>query len=127
MAERARTPNRRGTGPTARKRRGPDATAPESAPGWFVYLLRCSDRSLYTGIARDVAARLEAHRSGRGARYTRGRGPLTVVHVEPARSRGEAQRREAAIRRLRRAEKEALAAAWRGEPPAGPSPAQRDE
>jgi putative endonuclease len=78
-------------------------------PAWQVYILRCGDGSLYTGIARDVAARLAQHQAGRGARYTRGRGPLELVHVEPAASHGDALRREAAIRRLGRAGKEALA------------------
>jgi putative endonuclease len=76
---------------------------------WFVYILRCGDGSLYTGIARDVAARLSQHVAGKGARYTRGRGPLALIHVEPAASQGEALRREAAIRRLGRRGKEALA------------------
>ncbi|WP_437945388.1 GIY-YIG nuclease family protein [Sorangium sp. So ce296] len=76
---------------------------------WHVYILRCGDGSLYTGIARDVAARLAQHEAGRGARYTRGRGPLALVHVETAADKGEALRREAAIRRLGRAGKEALA------------------
>jgi putative endonuclease len=78
---------------------------------WHVYILRCGDGSFYTGIARDVAARLAQHEAGRGARYTRGRGPLTLVHVEPAADRGEALRREAAIRRLSRAGKAALTSA----------------
>ncbi|WP_437725906.1 GIY-YIG nuclease family protein [Sorangium sp. So ce861] len=77
---------------------------------WHVYILRCGDGSLYTGIARDVEARLAQHEAGRGARYTRGRGPLALVHVEAAADKGEALRREAAIRRLGRAGKEALAA-----------------
>ncbi|WP_433933917.1 GIY-YIG nuclease family protein [Sorangium cellulosum] len=81
------------------------------AAGWHVYILRCGDGSLYTGIARDVEARLAQHAAGRGARYTRGRGPLALVHVEAAADKGEALRREAAIRRLGRAGKEALAAA----------------
>ncbi|WP_233561293.1 MULTISPECIES: GIY-YIG nuclease family protein [Sorangium] len=80
------------------------------AAGWHVYILRCGDGSLYTGIARDVEARLAQHAAGRGARYTRGRGPLALVHVETAADKGEALRREAAIRRLGRAGKEALAA-----------------
>ena len=46
---------------------------------WFAYILRCGDGSLYTGITTDVDARLEAHRSGKGAKYTRGRGPLELV------------------------------------------------
>lgn len=81
---------------------------------WHVYILRCGDGSFYTGIARDVEARVAQHAAGRGARYTRGRGPLAVVHVEPAADRGEAQRREAAIRRLGRAGKEALAGGREG-------------
>ncbi len=78
---------------------------------WQVYLLRCGDGSLYTGIARDAGARLKQHEAGKGARYTRGRGPLSLVYVEAAASHGEALRREAAIRRLGRAGKEALARA----------------
>ncbi len=81
----------------------------QETPSWFVYILRCGDGSLYTGIARDVAQRLAQHASGKGARYTRGRGPLALIHVEPAASQGEALRREAAIRRLGRRGKEALA------------------
>lgn len=75
---------------------------------WQVYVLRCGDGSLYTGIARDAAARLRQHEAGKGARYTRGRGPLAMVHLEPAASHGDALRREAAIRKLGRAGKEAL-------------------
>jgi putative endonuclease len=85
---------------------------------WHVYILRCGDGSLYTGIARDVAARLAQHVAGRGARYTRGRGPLALVHIERASDQGEALRREAAIRRLGRAGKEALASAPIGDLPA---------
>lgn len=66
---------------------------------WFIYILRCADDTLYTGIARDVDARLRAHEAGRGARYTRGRGPLAIVHVEEAATQGDALRREAQIRR----------------------------
>jgi putative endonuclease len=79
-------------------------------PEWHVYILRCADGTLYTGVAADVDARFQRHASGRGARYTRGRGPLTLVHVERAGSRGDALRREAAIRKLGRAGKEALIA-----------------
>lgn len=75
---------------------------------WQVYVLRCGDGSLYTGIARDALARLRRHEAGKGARYTRGRGPLALVHLEPAASHGDALRREAAIRKLGRAGKEAL-------------------
>ncbi len=77
---------------------------------WIVYLLRCGDGTLYAGITNDLEARLAAHRSGRGARYTRGRGPLEVVHVERRRSKGAALRREYALKRMRRADKLALCA-----------------
>ncbi|MEO6950564.1 MAG: GIY-YIG nuclease family protein [Polyangia bacterium] len=72
---------------------------------WFVYLLRCGDDSLYCGMTNDVERRLEAHRRGVGARYTRGRSPLTLVHKVRAKDRGDALRKEAAWKRLSRAEK----------------------
>jgi putative endonuclease len=75
---------------------------------WFVYVARCSDGSLYTGVARDVAARIRAHDQGRGARYTRGRGPLTVCAVRRCDGKGEALRLELAIKQLKRADKERL-------------------
>jgi len=70
-----------------------------------VYLLRCGDGSLYAGATNDVARRLAAHAAGRGARYTRSRLPVKLVWKEPARDRGAALSREAAVKRLRRAEK----------------------
>jgi putative endonuclease len=73
--------------------------------GWWVYLLRCADGTLYCGIARDVAARVRQHERGAGAKYTRGRGPFTVVYVEPAADRSQAAARERAIKRLTREEK----------------------
>ena len=78
---------------------------------WQVYVLRCGDGTLYTGIARDAGARLRRHEAGKGARYTRGRGPLAMVLLEDAASQGDALRREAAIRRLGRAGKVALISA----------------
>lgn len=75
---------------------------------WFVYIARCSDGSLYTGIARDVALRIAAHNAGRGARYTRGRGPLAVCAQRRCGSQGDALRLELAVKRLARTEKEAL-------------------
>lgn len=77
---------------------------------WFVYMLRCADGTLYTGITTDVDRRVVEHNggSGLGARYTRSRRPVTLAHVEPARDRAEAARREAAIKRLDRAHKLAL-------------------
>src|SRR5215831_6116809 len=75
---------------------------------WHVYLARCSDGSLYCGIALDVAARIAAHDAGTGARYTRGRGPLTLLAVRRCRDKGTALRIEHAVKRLPRARKLAL-------------------
>lgn len=75
---------------------------------WAVYVLRCADGSLYTGATTDVARRLAQHQAGRGARYTRARLPVALVHTERARDRSAALRREAAIKRLPRRRKLAL-------------------
>ena len=75
---------------------------------WFVYILRCGDGSLYTGITTDVQARLEAHRTGKGAKYTRGRGPLELVYTEECGTHSDALKREAEVKRLTREEKEQL-------------------
>jgi putative endonuclease len=75
---------------------------------WFVYLARCSDGSLYTGIARNVAERIAQHDAGKGAKYTRGRGPLELCAVRRCRSRGEALRLELAVKALGRPAKETL-------------------
>ena len=77
----------------------------------YTYILRCGDGSLYTGWTTDIDKRLEEHRSGKGARYTRGRGPLTLVHLEVFDTKSEAMKREASIKRLSRAQKEELIAA----------------
>ena len=78
---------------------------------WYVYLLRCADGSLYTGIATDLQRRLRQHNGelAGGAQYTRGRRPVTLLWMETRRDRSGAQRREAAIRRLSRPEKLRLA------------------
>ena len=76
---------------------------------WYVYLLRCGDGSLYCGMTDDVLRRLEAHRSGKGAKYTRGRGPLELVYTEECESYSAALKREAAIKKLKRPEKLRLA------------------
>jgi putative endonuclease len=65
---------------------------------WFVYVVRCADGSLYTGISTDVPARVAAHNAGRGARYTRSRRPVLLVHTERKKSRSTALRREADIK-----------------------------
>ena len=74
----------------------------------FVYIVRCADRTLYTGYARDPGAREKMHNSGRGARYTAGRRPVRLVYSESFRSIGDALRRERQLKRWRRARKEAL-------------------
>ena len=75
---------------------------------WELYILLCGDGTLYTGIARDADKRLRMHESGKGAKYTRGRGPLTLVHRESCGSHSEALRRELEIKALTREEKERL-------------------
>lgn len=74
----------------------------------YTYMLRCKDGSLYTGWTNDIRHRLQMHRSGEGAKYTRGRGPLTLVHLEVFDTQSEAMRREAFIKKLSRAEKQVL-------------------
>jgi putative endonuclease len=68
----------------------------------------CGDGTIYCGIAVDVAERLALHAAGKGARYTRGRGPLEVIYSEPCGSRSAALKRERAVKRLKRAAKLAL-------------------
>lgn len=75
---------------------------------YYLYILRCGDNSLYTGITTDVARRLAAHQSGKGAKYTRGRGPLTLVYQEELPDKPSALRRELAVKALTREEKLAL-------------------
>ena len=77
---------------------------------WTVYLLRCGDGSLYCGITNDVAARIAAHSAGRGAKYTRGRGPFALVFERRVRGKSRAQRLEAEIKALTREQKLALIA-----------------
>jgi predicted GIY-YIG superfamily endonuclease len=74
----------------------------------FVYIVRCADGTLYTGAAKDLDARIDAHNDARGARYTRGRGPVALVYVEECEDVGAALRREHVIKRLTRAKKEEL-------------------
>jgi predicted GIY-YIG superfamily endonuclease len=77
---------------------------------WLVYLLRCRDGSLYTGITNDLDRRLKAHAAGTASRYTRSRLPVTLAYTEIKPSKSAALKREAAIKKLRRAEKERLVA-----------------
>lgn len=77
---------------------------------WWVYILRCADDTLYTGVTDDVERRLAAHNSGKGAKYTRGRGPVAVVYREEQPDKSQALRRELALKRLTRPQKLALIA-----------------
>jgi predicted GIY-YIG superfamily endonuclease len=80
----------------------------ESGRGFWVYMLRCGDGTLYSGITNDLDKRFAAHESGRGARYTRGRGPLRLVYREEVKDKSAALKREHALKRLPRARKLAL-------------------
>jgi predicted GIY-YIG superfamily endonuclease len=82
---------------------------------WVVYIVECADRSLYTGITNDLEQRMAAHETGKGAKYTKHRRPLTLRYTETADSKGDALRREAAIKALDRATKLTLIAANNGQ------------
>lgn len=77
---------------------------------WLVYILKCSDDTLYTGITNDLERRLKAHEEGRGAKYTRGRGPFDLIYQEKYSDRSEATRREYQIKALSHIEKLGLIA-----------------
>ena len=72
---------------------------------WKLYILLCGDNTLYTGITVDVDHRFDMHQSGKGAKYTRGRGPLKLVYVEECGTHSDALQREIAVKRLSRQEK----------------------
>ncbi|MCK9360838.1 GIY-YIG nuclease family protein [Patescibacteria group bacterium] len=76
-------------------------------PRWHVYILRCRDKSLYTGISTDVEARLEKHNSGKGAAYTRSRKPVELVWSKTCKTESSARKQEAKIKSWSKAEKEA--------------------
>jgi len=89
------------TKPRQRKPRQPTSR-------WLVYLLRCRDSSLYTGITNDLPKRLKAHAAGKASRYTRSRLPVTLAYTEPQPSRSAALKREVAIKKLSRCQKDRL-------------------
>src|SRR3989454_197350 len=95
------------------RRRPPDHVRREAGVSWTVYLLRCRDGSLYTGITNDLARRLARHRAGTGSAYTRARRPLRLVYTEGQPSRSAALRREAALKRRSPAGEPALVAPQR--------------
>lgn len=72
---------------------------------WYLYILRCKDGTYYTGITTDVEKRLEAHRSGKGAKYTRGRGPLELVYSEACQDHSRALKREYEVKKLSKEQK----------------------
>ncbi len=84
---------------------------------WHVYIVRCRDGTLYTGITTDVPRRMRAHDSGAASRYTRPRRPVRLVYCERSRGRAAAQKREARIKRLGREEKLLLIGSSRGRLP----------
>jgi putative endonuclease len=71
----------------------------------YVYMIQCKDGTLYTGWTTDVAARVKAHNEGVGAKYTKGRGPVTLIYTEAFESKSDALRREMAIKKLSREDK----------------------
>ena len=75
---------------------------------WYLYILRCGDGTLYTGITTDVDTRLAQHRSGKGAKYTRGRGPLELVYYEDCGTHSEALKRELAVKAMKIEDKRKL-------------------
>ena len=83
--------------------------------GFFVYIARCADGTLYTGWARDPHARIRAHNSGKGAKYTRSRVPVALVYMEACESLSAALKRERQLKPWSRARKEALIAGDRRE------------
>ena len=80
----------------------------KSMETWHVYILRCGDRTLYTGITKDLAKRVAVHQSGKGSKYTRGRLPVKMVYHERRRTKGKALRREAEIKKWNKDRKEEL-------------------
>lgn len=79
-----------------------------SRRGWIVYILRCADDTLYTGITTDLEARLKKHGEGRGARYTKGREPYKIVFSEQHPDKSSAAKRESVIKKMTRSQKLAL-------------------
>ncbi len=80
----------------------------EPTLNWSVYMLHCADGTLYTGIAKDLTARVATHNAGKGAKYTRRRLPVRLVWSEPTENRSTASKREYAVKQLNRRQKLAL-------------------
>ena len=73
---------------------------------WYLYMLRCKDATIYTGITNDLDRRMEQHRIGKAAKYTRNRRPALLVHSERCNDKSDALRKEAAIKRMQKKKKE---------------------
>ncbi|MBS1269794.1 MAG: hypothetical protein MAG794_00746 [Gammaproteobacteria bacterium] len=80
---------------------------------WYVYMLRCADGSLYTGVATDIKRRVQEHNAGEGAKYTRGRTPVALVYAERCVDRSRAVKRECVIKRMNRLHKLRLLETYR--------------
>lgn len=89
------------------------AAGRKRAEKWFLYMLKCADQSLYTGIAKDVEKRFKVHSSGKGARYTRTRLPLEIVYRETCQSRTDALVRELKVKKMTAKKKHGLVDAYR--------------
>lgn len=79
---------------------------------WFVYILRCADNTLYTGITKNIERRCKQHNAAVASKYTRARLPVVLVYQETVASHGDALRRELAIKKLNRAAKAAMCSTW---------------
>ncbi|MDZ4403558.1 GIY-YIG nuclease family protein [Prosthecobacter sp.] len=89
------------------KKKTPDARA-KPAKKWCLYVLRCKDGTLYCGITNDLASRIARHDAGKGARYTRGRGPVKLLRSWPQKGKSAALKAEFAFKRLTRRAKDAF-------------------
>ena len=92
----------------AMKARANDPTTTQPEVTWFLYLIRCKDRSLYTGITTDVNRRFAEHQSGKGAKYLRGKAPLTLAFQQKIGSHSAALKAEASIKKLSKVDKEII-------------------
>jgi len=87
---------------------GKKRAAKKKTPGWFLYILKCRDSTFYTGITTDLDRRLDQHNDGTASRYTRSRKPVTMVYSETCDDHSAALKRECAVKKLTREEKELM-------------------
>jgi len=103
------------------------APSPTAAAVWSLYILRCSDGSLYTGVTNDIDRRFLAHQEGKASRYTRIRRPVALVYREVCGSRSQALSRECAVKALSRRRKDEIIQAFQAGPIAMPSICRRED